>query len=204
MPAWRRSDRCRPIGLTPTRFGPFASDLRRGRGGLVGLGRPRVFSGVRADVHSPGFRTWARRPAAMVLRLGVNRPRPPAPVRSNRRRRVLRANLAAPARHDFLARRRYATVTSRRRRQGRSGASLEVWFPFSTCRSRRVCPADASRPDHPASAFRHRPARCRSRFRWRPPLRFCAGGDAGWCLRMWRTFRSSFWRLTGDEPANRF
>jgi hypothetical protein len=89
----------------------------------------------------------------MVLRLGV-------PARDRPRRSEAIGGdgyYGRTSRHRpnsiLCTRRRCATVTSRRRRQARSGASLEVSVPFSTCRPRRVCPADASRPDHPASAF---------------------------------------------------
>jgi len=141
---------------------------------LLAWAATRVPGGRRRRA-SPGLRTPPRRPAAIVLRLGVDRPRPPVPVRSNRRRRVLRANLAAPARLTASARRR--CDFRRRRRQARSGASHEVFVPYSTYRPRRVVRRMPATRTIPLRRFRRRPARFCVTDRRRPPVRFCARGE---------------------------
>jgi hypothetical protein len=106
---------------------------------------------------SPGCAGRGRRPSARCPASRRARPRPPAPVRSNRRRRALRTNLAAPAR-PLSARRRCAFRSHHR--QARSGASLEVCVPFSTSRLRRVTvPVDADHRMIPLRRSRRRPLR---------------------------------------------
>jgi hypothetical protein len=88
---------------------PYASDtsprLLPGivASGLVGLGRTTRDPRYRADAHSPGLGASDRRPGEIVLRLGVLARDRPWPFRSNRRRRALRTNLAAPARASLSA-----------------------------------------------------------------------------------------------------
>jgi hypothetical protein len=191
--SWRRSDRCRPIGLTPTR-----SDLS-----------PRIFAGVVAAAllawagHAcfPAFASTCIHPDSArrldVLGNGLAprraRPRPPAPVRSNRRRRVLRADLAAPARLGFSAP-AGDTRLSHRGVVDRPGRAPLLRFRSPSARAGRdafVRRMPTVRTI-PLRRFRHRPAHCRSPFRWRPPVRFCARGGASWSLPMWRTFPDPF------------
>jgi len=87
----------------------------------------------------------------IVLRLGVTRPRPPGPVRSNRRRRALRTNLAAPARLPHPAGdARFGRITDRRRR----APLLRFASPSAHPGCGASCVSDGCQPsDDPASAF---------------------------------------------------
>jgi hypothetical protein len=81
------------------------------------------------------------------------------------------------------------------------GASHEVWSP--TALAGRG--ASWSGGCHPSGRSRFGvsatgPRAVAVRLQWRPPVRFCAGGNAGWGLPVWRTFRSSFWRLKVMNP----
>jgi hypothetical protein len=192
--------------LTPARVG--SSRVGSSPGSWPAPRRPgarHAWSPVPASFTSPVRAKQSRRPVLrLVLRLGVNRPRPPGPIRSNRRRRALRTKLAAPARPGSLAG-DARFLTSRRRRQARrSGASHEVWSPTALAGRGASCSGGChtSRTHDPASAFSP-PARAlvADRYRWRPPVRFCARGGVRRCVAMRGVFRSRVWRLKGDEPT---
>ena len=175
--SWRRSLRCRAIGLTPTRFGrlPWTCLAPVSRLALLAWAATRV-SGGRGDVHHPVFARRRDVQRRNVLRLGVDRPRPPVPVRSNRRRRVLRANLAAPARL-YVPPAGDATFVGVVDRPGRAPL---MRFRSPSAHSGRGALSGGCQPSGRSrfGVCAAGPRALRDQYRRRPPVRFCARGEA--------------------------
>jgi len=178
MPSWRRA-----LVAERSASRPRASDAcrrpesRRCRGSPCWLKRPRLFSGGRGVVHHPVFARRRDVQRRIVLRLGVDRPRPPVPVRSNRRRRVLRANLAAPARL-YVPPAGDATFVGVVDRPGRAPL---MRFRSPSAHSGRGALSGGCQPSGRSrfGVCAAGPRALRDQYRRRPPVRFCARGEAG-------------------------
>jgi len=189
MPAWRRSSRYRPIDLTPTCVGTLAADLAPGSWHrLIGLAG-HAWSPASIRCASPGSRASG---STSAVSCPAPRRKSPATARAGPKQSAAAGTTSEPrgigptdadgCPHLLAGGATFIAVADR---SGR--APLVRFVPLQHSPATARCPADASHPDDPASAFSP-PARALSRSadRRRPPVRFYARDGRGSVSLVWR------------------